>query len=275
MLDKIFIGFQYLVPQHLLSRWVGFLADTEIVFIKNLLISVFIYAFDINMSEAKLPTKEDYKSFNDFFTRELKDGARTFQTTGILSPADGKISQFGAITGGKLIQAKGIDFTVAEFLASDTTAFNAGSFATIYLSPKDYHRVHMPTDGKLISMTYIPGDLFSVNKATTENVAGLFARNERVVCLFETANGQMAVVLVGAMIVASIETVFAGVITPKGPREITTVNYQNQTEIVLKKGAELGRFKLGSTVVMLFEKPVDFQTNLNDSIQVGNILALD
>ena len=251
---SLFITFQHIVPQHLLSRSVGYLAASENTFVKNTFIKNFAAKYQINMAEALEENPLAYKSFNDFFTRALKPNARPIasDSKAIISPADGAISQIGAITADKIFQAKGHDYSVTTLLGGNeqrAAAFVGGQFATVYLSPKDYHRVHMPFTGKLTQMIYVPGDLFSVNTTTAENVPNLFARNERVVCLFDTEVGQMAVVLVGAMIVAGIATAWAGNLAPQGKNVITT-NYDGS--ITLKKGDELGRFYLGSTAIVLF-----------------------
>ncbi len=254
-----FIILQYLLPQHLLSRLVGKLAETQIPWLKDLLISRFIAQYKVDMSEAAAPDYRNYTNFNAFFTRALKDNARPIAPgpADIACPADGAISQLGQIIDGRIFQAKGQDYSLLQLLGGDREAaalFAGGSFATVYLSPRDYHRVHMPLAGTLQSMTYIPGALFSVNTTTAENVQGLFARNERAVCLFETEAGPMAVILVGALIVAGIETVWDGQIAPP-PRGIKTTDYRKGArEIYLEKGAEMGRFKLGSTAIVLFAK---------------------
>ena len=251
---SLFITFQHIVPQHLLSRGVGRLAASENTFVKNTFIKNFAAKYQVNMAEALEENPLAYKSFNDFFTRALKPNARPIasDSKAIISPADGAISQIGAITADKIFQAKGHDYSVTTLLGGNeqrAAAFVGGQFATVYLSPKDYHRVHMPFMGKLTQMIYVPGDLFSVNTTTAENVPNLFARNERVVCLFDTEVGQMAVVLVGAMIVAGIATAWAGNLAPQGKNVVTT-NYNGS--ITLKKGDELGRFYLGSTAIVLF-----------------------
>lgn len=276
--SMLFIFLQYITPQHLLSRVAGWFASSTIIPLKNTLISRFVRAFDVNMEEAIEENPLNYASFNDFFTRELKPDARPIaqEDNGITSPADGAFSQLGAIENGRVFQAKGQDFTTEELLGGtieDAALFKQGEFATIYLSPKDYHRLHMPIDGKLVSMRHVPGDLFSVNPTTAENVPRLFARNERVVCIFETAAGPMAMVLVGAMIVASIETVWAGQLAPVG-KQILSVDYS--ADISLKKGEEMGRFKLGSTVVLLFpENTIQWQEELRAGtpVQMGQTIA--
>ena len=256
-LDVLFIIFQYLVPQHLLSRLVGKIADCEWPWVKNNFITWFIGRYQVDMQEALDSEPFNYPNFNAFFTRELQPGVRPVADAAdaIASPADGAISQLGDIEEGRIFQAKGQDYSLTELLGGDeelAQPFQGGRFATIYLSPRDYHRVHMPLAGKLKTMVYVPGDLFSVNNTTAENVPRLFSRNERAVCLFETDAGPMAMVLVGAMIVAGIETVWAGQVAPI-KREIRTHHYlQRRRTINLKKGDEMGRFKLGSTVVLLF-----------------------
>lgn len=211
------------------------------------------------MSQAVEPDYTRYACFNDFFTRALRDGARPLAEADILCPADGAISQAGEIANGLLFQAKGRYFSAEDLLGGDTARaaqFQGGQFATIYLSPKDYHRVHMPVAGRLTGTCYIPGDLFSVNGVTADNVDRLFARNERLVCYFDTANGPMAMILVGAMIVAGIETVWSGQVAPP-PKIPVSVDYMNLPESVeLAKGDEMGRFLLGSTVILLFPEGV-------------------
>ena len=255
-MNQLFILFQSLVPQHLLSRLVGWLAASEIAWIKNTFIKLFAGHFGVNMQEAEETDLEAYPSFNAFFTRALATGARPLEPAAdaLLCPADGSVSQLGAIEGGRIFQAKGRDYDCAELLGDPERAdeFNSGSFVTIYLSPKDYHRVHMPVSGKLQAETYIPGSLFSVNQVTADSVDRLFARNERLVCYFDTPAGPMAMVLVGAMIVAGIATVWSGQAapTPRLPRSIDYLSLPEPVE--LDRGAEMGRFFLGSTVVLLF-----------------------
>jgi phosphatidylserine decarboxylase len=252
----LFILFQYLVPQHLLSRLVGRLAASEIPWLKNSLIDMFRRHFNVDMTEALEEDPHVYPSFNAFFTRALKPDARPLDTDpqALLCPADGAISQIGALGGDTILQAKGQYYSAQQLLGGDAALaapFAGGHFATIYLSPRDYHRVHMPLAGRLVRTLYVPGDLFSVNQTTAENVPNLFARNERLVCLFETAAGPMAVVLVGAMIVAGIDTVWAGPVAPLGRRVIDTDFASPPAPVALARGAELGRFRLGSTVILL------------------------
>lgn len=250
-----FILFQHLVPQHALTRAVGTLAASERAWIKDPLIRHFAQSYGVNMDEAARGLGE-FASFNDFFTRELKPGARVLADSDsyILSPADGAVSQLGTITNGRIFQAKGRDFTASEILGHGAEAaarFEGGQFITIYLSPKDYHRVHMPAAGTLASSVYVPGDLFSVNAETAEGVDRLFARNERLSCLFDGPDGAFASIMVGAMIVAGIDTVwphrFAGHVKAPVREDFA------QGAVDLAAGAEMGRFYLGSTVVLLFE----------------------
>lgn len=256
MNEKLFAALQHLIPQHTLSRAAGWLAETEISWIKDPFTRWFAKRYGVNMAEALEEDPCAYSSFNDFFTRALKPGVRPIsdQSDAIVCPADGAISQLGDIEYGRIFQAKGQDYSLTELLGGDSQQarpFMGGKFATIYLSPKDYHRVHMPFGGKLRTMVHVPGDLFSVNEATANQVPRLFARNERVVAIFDTDIGPMAVVLVGAMIVASIETVWAGQITPVR-KQIRTTHYPHTESVELAKGEEMGRFKLGSTAIVLF-----------------------
>lgn len=258
MKDRLFILSQYLLPHHLLSRIAGLVAECRVTWFKNAFTAWFVRRYQVDMSQALVEDLTAYEHFNAFFTRALKADARPLDNTpgAVLSPADGTISQMGSIDHGRIFQAKGHSFSVLELLGGDpklSAPFMGGEFATVYLSPKDYHRVHMPLAGTLREMVYVPGRIFSVNQTTAENVPELFARNERVVCLFDTELGPMAVVLVGAMIVASVETVWAGLVTPP-KRELKTFSYDEaaRAPIHLEKGAEMGRFKLGSTAIVLF-----------------------
>ncbi|RJX65357.1 phosphatidylserine decarboxylase [Vibrio sinensis] len=260
-MDKIKVGLQYWIPQHGLTRLVGKLASAKAGGLTTAIIRWFIKQYNVNMNEALHSDPSYFKTFNEFFVRELKEGTRPISEGSdvITHPADACVSQFGPIQDGKLIQAKGHDFTAQELLGGDKNLadqFTEGEFATLYLSPSDYHRVHMPCDGVLRQMIYVPGDLFSVNPLTAENVPNLFARNERVVCIFDTDFGPMAQVLVGATIVGSIELVWAGTVTPPRGNTVHSWDYPAQGEqaITLKKGEEMGRFKLGSTVINLFAK---------------------
>lgn len=255
MRDRLFITSQYLLPQHLLSRLAGGLANCTWSWVKNPFINWFVKRYQVDMSQAVEPDPTAYRCFNDFFTRALLPDARPLDAgeASILCPADGAISQLGKIEHGRIFQAKGQSFSVLELLGGNPVhaeQFQGGEFATVYLSPSDYHRVHMPLGGTLRDMIYVPGKLFSVNQTTAENVPELFARNERVVCLFDTDAGPMAVVLVGAMIVASVETVWAGLVAPP-QRQLRSESYGNSAP-ELERGAEMGRFKLGSTAIVLF-----------------------
>ena len=282
--QRLFIFMQYILPHHTLSRLIGRLAECQTAWFKNRLIAWFIKRYQVNMSEALLEDPSAYRHFNDFFTRSLKEDARPLDNSekAVLSPADGAISQLGSIEHGRIFQAKGHSFSLLELLGGDAeraAPFMGGSFSTVYLSPKDYHRVHMPLTGILREMVYIPGRLFSVNQTTAENVPELFARNERVACIFDTEQGPMAVVLVGAMIVASIETVWAGQVTPP-LRNLHTYDYSQAARqpITLEKGAELGRFKLGSTAIVLFgPNHVSWDDALQETsaVQVGQRLAVE
>ncbi|WP_419149355.1 archaetidylserine decarboxylase [Pseudoalteromonas 'SMAR'] len=256
-LDKLKIAMQYALPKHAVSRLVGKLAAAEAGALTTKLIKLFIKQYNIDMSEALHEDPAHYKSFNEFFTRPLKPGIRPLaeQQDIIAHPVDGAISQLGEVVDGQIIQAKGHDYSLQTLLGGqeeDVTPYLGGKFATIYLAPKDYHRIHMPIDGTLRKMIYVPGDLFSVNPLTAQNVPNLFARNERVVAIFDTEIGPLAMVLVGATIVASIETVWAGTVTPPAGKSVFTWTYPSSGDnaISLKKGEEMGRFKLGSTVIL-------------------------
>lgn len=243
---------QYLIPQHALSKLMFRFARLENVWLKNKFTHWFVKAYQVNLSEALRENVEDYQHFNDFFTRALKPQAREIGSSNIICPVDGAVSQASEISHATIFQAKNRYYTVSSLLGGDYRAgqFESGFFATIYLSPKDYHRIHMPYDAKLVSMDYIPGDLFSVNKATAEGVDNLFARNERVVCYFQTEFGLCAFILVGAIFVGSMQTVWAGQINPPYQKKLQHFDYSNQN-IELKKGEEMGRFNMGSTIVML------------------------
>lgn len=278
--DRLFVWLQYVLPHHALSRLVGYLAACETPWIKDPLIKWFGRRFDISLDEAAIQDPTAFPHFNAFFTRALKDGARPIDTTpkGIVSPADGVISQCGQIRGSDVLQAKGAYFSVYELLGGNedlASEFTNGHFATIYLSPKDYHRVHMPITGTLRKIVYVPGRLFSVNNATAEQVPKLFARNERAVCIFDTDSGPVAVILVGAMIVAAIETVFTGQITPLA-KKVQTIDFSQQP-LSREKGEELGRFLLGSTVILLFpEGKCQWQQELTagSALKVGELMGV-
>ncbi|QIO07648.1 archaetidylserine decarboxylase [Acinetobacter lanii] len=271
---NLFIQAQKVVPQQKLSRVVGKVAASENPILKNIVIQAFKAQYGIDMSIAEQGNALKFKSFNEFFTRSLKAGVREIDANpnSVVSPADGAISQLGKIADGDIFQAKGQSFSVEKLIGDPQLAepFKNGEFATVYLSPKDYHRVHMPYAGTLTETLYIPGELFSVNQTTAENIPGLFARNERMVCLFDTDLGRMAVVLVGAMIVAGIETVATGKVKPTGRLEL------NHHEMKLEKGDELGRFYLGSTAVVLFEQDKmqwDSAFQANSMVVMGEALG--
>lgn len=251
LLETAFVALQYLLPHHLLSRAVGRVADCRWPWVRIPLIRAFVRIFGVDLSEAREPDPQAYASFNDFFTRPLRVDARPLADDGILCPADGTLSRAGRIRGSDLFQAKGHYYSLLELLGDAPELageFINGSFATIYLAPRDYHRVHMPLDGRLRCWSHVPGRLFSVNDTTARKVPRLFARNERVVTVFDTDAGPMAVILVGAMIVAGIETVFAGQITPLARR---VQHHRPEAGPRLHAGDELGRFLLGSTVIVL------------------------
>lgn len=274
MQERLFIIMQYLLPQHLLSRLAGCLANCTWIWVKNPFINWFVKRYQVDMSEAQQEDPTAFACFNDFFTRALKDGARPLddQPDSVLCPADGAISQIGQIEHGRVFQAKGQSFSVLELLGGNpehAALFQGGQFATVYLSPRDYHRVHMPLQGTLRDMIYVPGKLFSVNQSTAENVPELFARNERVVCLFDSPAGPMAVVLVGAMIVASVETVWAGLVAPP-TRQLKAQQY-GQSAPNLERGAEMGRFKLGSTAIILFGPE---QVRWAEQLQAGDAVRM-
>lgn len=276
--EWFFVFCQYCIPQHRLSRLVGALARCKIKWLKNWAINKFIVRYGVSMQEALHERAQDYENFNQFFTRALKPTARPInqQPSGIISPVDGMISEIGNIDENRLLQAKGHLYQLEDLLAGDEkliAQFRYGNFATFYLAPKDYHCIHMPLTGVLRQMIYVPGKLFSVNTTTTQNVPNLFARNERVITVFDTEAGSMAVILVGAMIVASMSTVWAGVVAPKNPRKITSFDCP---AISLDKGAKLGHFELGSTVIILFgPKRMDWEQTLKSQsvVQMGQFIG--
>lgn len=269
---------QYLIPKQAITALAGKLASAKAGKLTTAVIRWFVKRYQVNMAEAAEPNIEAYESFNEFFTRPLKKGARRITKADFICPVDGAISQFGDIKADQIFQAKGHQYSTLAMLAGDKALaanFQNGSFATLYLSPKDYHRIHMPCDGKLKSMTYVPGDLFSVNPTTAQGVPGLFARNERVICEFDSAQGTFVLILVGATIVGSMATVWHGVVNPPRVGRITTWTYENQS-ITFKQGEEMGRFLLGSTVVMLFpQDTVKFNSKWTPTkpIQLGEKMA--
>ncbi len=263
MSDRLFVLSQYLLPKQALTALAGRLANLRGGGATTAFIKWFAGKYGVNMAEAANPDFSAYPTFNEFFTRPLKAGARPLADKALVCPVDGAISQLGAIKKDQIFQAKGHHYSTRALVGGDAklaAEFEDGTFATIYLSPKDYHRIHMPCDGRLTRMIYVPGDLFSVNPATARGVPGLFARNERVVCVFETATGPFVLTLVGATIVGSMATVWHGVVNPPRTRHVREWCYDDQN-IVLKKGDEMGRFLLGSTVVLLFPKEGHVQFN--------------
>ena len=257
MSDTLKILLQHLLPKRHLTVFAGRVAGAQGSELTPRLIRWFVRKYGVDMSEAENPDITSYTSFNDFFTRPLKAGARPLAAADFICPVDGAISQLGAIDDEHIVQAKGHRFTTTELVGGDTALaaeFRHGSFANLYLSPRDYHRLHMPCDGTLTRMIYVPGALFSVNPVTARGVPKLFARNERVVCVFESPDhGAFAMVLVGATIVGSIATIWHGVVNPTRTGKMSEWTYADQT-ITLKKGEEMGRFLLGSTIVMLFRQ---------------------
>jgi phosphatidylserine decarboxylase len=267
---------QYLLPKQLLTTLAGHFASQARGKTTTSVIRWFVKKYQVNMAEALNPNINSYATFNDFFTRALKPGARVISAAELISPVDGAISQFGAIEFDQIYQAKGHSYSTTALVGGDQTLaaqFQNGSFATLYLSPKDYHRIHMPCDGRLIRMIYVPGDLFSVNPTTARGVPGLFARNERVVCVFETDNGPFVLVLVGATIVGSMATVWHGQINPPRSADIREWRYDDEL-ISLKQGYEMGRFMLGSTVVMLFPESRSKTMAFNPSWTAGGAIQL-
>jgi phosphatidylserine decarboxylase len=255
---RLFVGLQYLLPQHLLSRVVHWLARSRVRWLKNALIENFVVNYRPDMSEAAEPDPRKYDSFNAFFTRALRAGARTVEADpGVLiSPVDGTVSQLGRLDGSWLVQAKGLNYTLESLLDEAAPAwapvFRGGNFATLYLAPHNYHRIHMPLPGTLQAAWYVPGALFSVNATTASQVPGLFARNERLVCVFADGTLSFAVILVGALFVGSMSTVWHGEVTPRAARSRADLPLDFvQTGLQLARGAEMGRFNMGSTVILL------------------------
>ena len=254
MSDQLAVIPQYLMPKLAMTRLAGLVASAEWGTVTTWVIKRFVKRYNVNMSEAAHADPAHYKSFNEFFTRPLKDGARPLASSAWVCPVDGAISQCGAIERDQIFQAKGHQYSTRALVGGDAALaaqFQNGQFATLYLSPRDYHRIHMPIAGKLLRMIHVPGDLFSVNPTTARGVPGLFARNERVVCEFETEKGPLVLVLVGATIVGSMATVWHGQVNPPRPGTVREWRYDSQI-VRLQKGEEMGRFLLGSTVVMLF-----------------------
>lgn len=268
----------YLLPKGALTNFAGRIAGAKAGGKTTWLIRWFVGKYNVNMDEALDPDITHYASFNEFFTRALRPDARPIADADFICPIDGRISQFGDIKEDQIFQAKGHNFSTTALVGGDAelaAKFQNGSFANLYLSPRDYHRIHMPCDGKLTRMIYVPGELFSVSPAAARGIPGLFARNERVVCVFDTAHGPFVMTLVGATIVGSMATVWHGVVNPPRQPHVCEWQYDDQN-IVLKKGEELGRFLLGSTVVMLFPKGL---MNFNPTwqpagpVQLGQAMA--
>lgn len=277
MLAKLQVLLQALAPQHAISRVTGWVAGCRWRWCKNLLIRAFVRLYPVDMSEAEDPDPQSYASFNAFFTRQLAPGSRPFPriAEALISPVDGTLSQLGRINNGILTQAKGHNYSAADLLAGSAEAFFGGHFATIYLAPHNYHRVHMPTNAQLTSMTFIPGRLYSVGSATTAALPGLFARNERVVFHFDSpVYGSFALVMVGAMNVGSVSTVHAG---PVMPRSGGIQSWTYESAITMPRGAELARFNLGSTVILLFASSAlrwDNSLGPQTEVRLGQAIAL-
>jgi len=276
--DRLAVLPQYLLPKQALTTLAGKFASARLGGLTTSVIRWFVGRYNVNMGEAANPDIASYASFNDFFTRALKDGARPLADADLICPVDGAISQFGPIAKDQVFQAKGHTYSTTALVGGDAAAaarFDDGYFATLYLSPRDYHRIHMPCAGELTRMVHVPGDLFSVNPTTARGVPGLFARNERVVCFFESAQGPFVLVLVGATIVGSMATVWHGQVNPPRPGTLRQWDYA-PGQVSLKKGEEMGRFLLGSTVVMLFPKgPLQFNPQWAPArpIQLGEAMA--
>jgi len=279
--DRFAVLPQYLFPKQALTSFAGFVASRERGWVTTEIIRRFVAKYQVNMDEALNPDIASYATFNDFFTRALKPGVRPLANVDLVSPVDGAISQFGAIEKDQIFQAKGHHYSTTALVGGDAALaahYQDGHFATLYLSPRDYHRIHMPCDGRLTRMIYVPGELFSVNPVTARGVPGLFARNERVVCVFESARGPFVLVLVGATIVGSMATVWHGVVNPPRGKTVRQWDYPNEptSAIRLKQGEEMGRFLLGSTVVMLFPKgPLRFNPEWapGREIRLGEAMA--
>jgi phosphatidylserine decarboxylase len=276
--DRLAVLPQYLLPKQAITALAGKLASTQGGALTTRTIAWFVRRYGVDMDEAADPDITRYPSFNAFFTRALKPGVRPLAQAGLVCPVDGAISQFGRIERDQILQAKGHNYSIAALVgghAELAVRFEHGSFATLYLSPRDYHRIHMPCEGRLTRMIHVPGDLFSVNPTTARGVPGLFARNERVVCVFDTARGPFVLVLVGATIVGSMATVWHGVVNPPRVGEIREWTYA-EAPVRLAKGEEMGRFMLGSTVVMLFpQAPLAFNPMWAParSVRLGEAMA--
>ncbi len=272
------VAAQYALPKQAITRLAGAFARAELGGLTHAVIRRFVARYQVDMAEAREPRVEAYASFNAFFTRALRDGARPLAQADWVCPVDGAISQFGAIQQDQIFQAKGHHYSTRALLGGDAdlaAEFEHGHFACLYLSPRDYHRIHMPSTGRLRRMLHVPGDLFSVNPVTARGVPGLFARNERVVCIFDTARGPLALVLVGATIVGSMATVWHGVVNPPRPGRVRRWDYEGQA-IELAQGVEMGRFLLGSTVVLLWPRgPLAFNPGWapGGAVRLGEVMA--
>lgn len=279
--DHLFAALQYLLPKHLLSRLIYSVARCESPWVRRLIIASFLRGYQINMDEAVQRDPFAYRSFNDFFTRALRENARTIDTDPrtIVSPVDGAVSQAGTLNDELLLQAKGHFYSLSDLLAGNGDAVEAyrnGSFTCLYLAPFNYHRIHLPLDATLRGSWYVPGELFSVNAATARAVSGVFARNERLICDFDTSLGRMAVILVGALFVGSIETVFCGEVNPPPRSRKAALPIAQGAGRHFAKGEELGRFNMGSTVVLLFERNrIDWETSLlpDMPVRMGRAIA--
>ncbi|MDI1270741.1 MAG: archaetidylserine decarboxylase [Polaromonas sp.] len=279
MSERFEVFLQYLLPKQAMTEFGSHIASMRGGAVTTRIIRWFVGKYGVNMAEAANPDIGSYPTFNEFFTRALQPGARPLAAADLVCPVDGAISQFGAIEGDRIFQAKGHHYSTTALVGGDgalAAQFAGGSFATIYLSPKDYHRIHMPMGGRLQRMIYVPGELFSVNPATARGVPGLFARNERVVCVFESARGPFVLVLVGATIVGSMATVWHGVVNPPRTKEVREWRYEGQPPVELAQGDEMGRFLLGSTVVMLFPRgPCHFNPDWapGTAVRLGELMA--
>jgi phosphatidylserine decarboxylase len=279
--DRLFAALQYALPKHALSRLIYNVARSEARWIRNTFLRIFLNGYRVNMAEAVQPDPFAYRSFNDFFTRALRPEARPIAAdpAAVVSPVDGTVSQCGELQGDSLLQAKGHRYSLHELLGGDAeavAAYRDGSFACIYLAPYNYHRIHMPCAGTARANLYVPGDLFSVNAATARAVPRVFARNERLVCDFETPLGRMAVILVGALFVGSIETVHCGEVNPPPRRRKAPVPIATGVGAQFAKGAELGRFNMGSTVVLLFQRNrIAWESTLapESTVQLGRVIG--
>ena len=276
MSERLQVLLQYLLPKQALTCFAGWVAAHPRGAFTTWLIRWFVKKYAVNMAEAAHPDTASYATFNDFFTRALKPGTRPLAVASLVCPVDGAISQFGRIEGGQIFQAKGHNYSTLALLSGEqelALQFHDGHFACLYLSPRDYHRIHMPCEGRLMRMLYVPGALFSVNPVTARGVPGLFARNERLICVFENARGTFVLILVGATIVGSMATVWHGVVNPPRIPMLRQWQYPNP-QVHLKQGDEMGRFLLGSTVVMLFPKTPGAEFAFNPAWQPGGAIRL-